>query len=56
LTERQRGTKKWPILSQNKNKNIKTNLERENPNKPPKEDGITDTPLQMKKRFKNISG
>ena len=35
-------------------KKLKTNLERENPNKPPKEDGMTDTPLQNKKRFKNI--
>jgi len=31
-------------------KNIKTNLERENPNKPPKEDGMTDIPLQNKKK------
>lgn len=29
---------------------IKTNLEGKNPNKPPKEDGMTDTPLKMKKK------
>lgn len=37
-------------------KSIETNLEKENPNKPPKEDGMTDTPLQNGKRFENKSG
>lgn len=44
LTKKQRGTKNRKKII------IKTNLERENPNKPPKEDGMTDTPLKMKKK------
>lgn len=44
LTKKQRGTKNRKKII------IKTNLERESPNKPPKEDGMTDTPLKMKKK------
>jgi len=34
---------------------VGTGLEKENPNKPPKEDGMTDTPLQNGKIYKKKS-